>query len=326
MPSWVEAQKAFKAFPKSPNGSPDFDEFRRVRYRRLEKYTQRPLIVYSTDFLNRPKLQACNEDIAIDLSDRDGVLEVTRALNSDKVDFIICSLGGMPEAADSIVTILRRKFKHIRVIVPSVAKSAAAMIALSGNELVMDADAELGPIDPQFVLRNSHAPAPAQAIIDQFEKAQEVVGKDPARLGAWLPILQQYGPALYQQALNAIEMSKNYVRDYLKTGIFAGEADGAKLSDDVVQYLGDHNKFKTHGARIGVPELRAVGLPVTVLNDDKEFHDLVQEISYGIAFTFQGTGCYRLWENSHGEGIFRLVQQQEIRIPMPPPHLLPGKK
>ena len=51
----------------------------------------------------------CGGDVEIDLTDRDGVIEV-----------------------------------------PSVAKSAATMIALSGDELLMERNAELGPIGPQF--------------------------------------------------------------------------------------------------------------------------------------------------------------------------------
>jgi len=77
MPSWVDVDKAIKARAK-PDGSVDIDAYRREQYANLEAHTKRPLIVYATDFLNRPKLQACNEDIQIDLSDREGVLEVTR--------------------------------------------------------------------------------------------------------------------------------------------------------------------------------------------------------------------------------------------------------
>ncbi|KKL85523.1 hypothetical protein LCGC14_1953850, partial [marine sediment metagenome] len=60
------------------------------------------------------------------------------------------SPGGLPEATDSLVEIVRSKFRHIRFIIPSVAKSAATMFALSGDKLLMERSAELGPIDPQF--------------------------------------------------------------------------------------------------------------------------------------------------------------------------------
>jgi ClpP class serine protease len=48
--------------------------------------------------------------------------------------------------------VLRSQFKTVRVLVPVMAKSAAMMIARSANEILMPISAELGPIDPQFLL------------------------------------------------------------------------------------------------------------------------------------------------------------------------------
>ena len=139
---------------------------------------------------------------------------------------------------------------------------------------MVEADAELGPIDPQMSIRRGDTTvrAPAQAIIDQFEKAQQLIGANTSRLPAWMPILQQYGPALYQECLNAISLSKRYVREWLSTGMLAGEDPKRRkrIADRVVNYLGSHNRFKTHGARVGVTELQSTGLPVELLNDDAD--------------------------------------------------------
>jgi ClpP class serine protease len=61
---------------------------------------------------------------------------------------------------------LRNKFAHIRFIIPSLAKSAATMLVMSGDEILMDTGAELGPIDPQMQTA-SGSYAPAGAILDQ---------------------------------------------------------------------------------------------------------------------------------------------------------------
>ena len=92
---------------------------------------------------------------------------------------------------------LRQRFKHVRFIVPNIAKRAATMMAMSGDEIWMDANAELGPVDPQLVFRKgdgSMVQAPAQAIVDQFDDGQKAIGADPKRLPAWMPILPQYEP------------------------------------------------------------------------------------------------------------------------------------
>jgi len=318
--SWDEVRRELLERRIPPNNTIDFDGLRREKYARVEAITGRPLVVYASDFLNRGKLAACGGDVEIDLGDRDGLIEVTNRLPGDKVDVLIYSPGGLPDAADSIVKIIRSQFEHTRFLVPSVAKSAATMIALSGDELLMERNAELGPIDPQFRLMRadgSIVTAPAQAIIDQFEKAQDLIGKDPTKLAAWIPVLQQYGPALYQQCLNAIDLSKDYVRDWLRTGMFRNEKDAADRAKRVTDYLGDHNQFKSHGARVGVKELRDRGVPVVVINDDAAVYDAVMTVHHALMLTFGGTTAYKIFENSRGAAMIRLVQQQ-IQFVMSP--------
>jgi serine dehydrogenase proteinase len=308
------------------NNAIDFDSFRREKYAAVERLTGRPLIVYATDFLNHAKIQACRGDVEIDLSDRDGFLEVTRDITVDKADVMIFSPGGLPDAADSLVHIIRSKFAHTRFIVPAIAKSAATMIALSGDELLMERDAELGPIDPQFRITRADGTSvmsPAQAIIDQFGMAQTLVGKDPTKLPAWLPILQQYGPSLYQQCLDAIELSKKYVGEWMTTGMFKALDDKDQRAQKVVDYLANHNEFKSHGARVGVQEMTArAGVDIKVLNDDAPLCDAVMAAHYAVMLTFSGTGAFRIIENSRGAAYIRSVQVQVV--PPSGPHVGPG--
>lgn len=280
-------------------------------------------MIIASDFLNRAKIAACGGDVSIDLADRDGIIEVTSQLPNESVDVLVFSPGGLPDAAESIVQIIRSKFTHTRFIVPAVAKSAATMMALSGDELLMERNAELGPIDPQFQVSRpdgSVTSAPAQAIVDQFEKAQDLIGKDPSKLPAWLPVLQQYGPALYQQSLNAIELSKDKVREWLVTGMFRGIVD-PKTRDErakgVAEYLGNHNQFKSHGARVGIKELRDHQVPVVDINDSPPLQDAVMSVHHALMLTFGGTGAYKLFENSRGQALIRLVQATQVQLPFP---------
>lgn len=312
MASWNAVKAELDKRQKLSNGSHDFDTFRRDKYAAVEKLTGRPLLVYATDFLNKDKVNACKGDVEINLTDRDGLIEITQDLHDKQADVLVYSPGGLPDATDSLVQILRSKFDYTRFIVPGVAKSAATMMVLSGDELLMERNAELGPIDPQFqFVKADGTPvnAPAQAIIDQFEKAQDIIGQDPKKLAAWIPILQQYGPALYQQCLNAIDLSKRYVFEWLRTGMFKAQGASAEAAAKrVVEYLGNHNQFKSHGARVGVAELRNHGVPAKILNEDKPLHDAVMTVYYALLLTFGGTGAYRIIENSRGAAYIRVVQ------------------
>lgn len=319
MGSWTESVQALAAH-KTPQGTPDVDAYRRLQYARVEQHTGRPLIVYATDFLNKQKVQACGGDVEIDLSDRDGLIEVTRGVKSNKADVLIYSPGGLPEAADSLVHIIRNKFKHVRYIIPSVAKSAATMMALSADEILMEENAELGPIDPQFRFvkgDGTQVMAPAQAIIDQFEKAQDLIGNDTKKLAAWIPILQQYGPSLYQQSINAIDLAKKNVREYLKSWMFKGNPKAGALAGGVVNYLGNHNAFKSHGARVGIKDLVKHKVKASAINDDPELLDRVMSTYFAITLTFGGTGAYKIFENSSGHAMIRIVQVQQIQFAPP---------
>jgi hypothetical protein len=149
-------------------------------------------------------------------ADKDSFVDATRNLPGPELDILIESPGGLAEAVESIVAILRAKYDHIRFLVPGMAKSAATMLALSGDQIVGGVTSELGPIDPQMPTgRGGYAPA--QAILDQFEEASRALKADPQAMSAWLPILQQYGPALLQECRNRQLLSEQLVSTWLET-------------------------------------------------------------------------------------------------------------
>ena len=55
----------------------------------------------------------------------------------------------MADAAERLVKILRSNFDEVNFLIPHSAYSAATMLALSGDSIVMHPSAVLGPIDPQ---------------------------------------------------------------------------------------------------------------------------------------------------------------------------------
>lgn len=98
----------------------------------------------------------------------DSVYTVLRGLGSvDKLGVILFSSGGDIDEAYIIATQLQRIAKEKLVVyVPRYAKSAATLIALSGDEVVMLPVAELGPIDPVIYDRKSERYVPLQSILE----------------------------------------------------------------------------------------------------------------------------------------------------------------
>ena len=73
---------------------------------------------------------------------------VRRLPPGSEVDLLLESLGGSIDAACTVTSICKSRFQRVAVLVPFMAKSAATLIALMADELVMAGSAQLGPVDP----------------------------------------------------------------------------------------------------------------------------------------------------------------------------------
>ena len=284
-------------------------------------------MIYAVAFDHRAKVQLSGSDISITEHDKDGWLEVTRNLPDGPLDVMLHSPGGSPFVAEWVVTMLRSRFGPIRVLVPHSAKSAAAMIALSADEILMDEVGELGPIDPQMVISSDEGTvvSPAQAILDQFDDAKEDVTGNPERLAPWLPILRQYGPSLLEESRNAIALSKKLVRTWLRTYMFAGQADAVNRARRIAAWIGNHNNFKAHPRMIGIELLLKKGVDVVDLREHPQLRDAIRDVWSIYRLTLDDTNAFKMFENSRGDAFIRGVTQQLVQIAQPGPQVQPQK-
>lgn len=299
---------------KQKDAEKKFDGTRRGQVRALAEYTGRPALLYASDFLGKG---AGIPQTSINLGDKEGFREICHDIEGPNIDVVIHSPGGEIEAAESIVKLLRRRFDNVRFFVPNIAKSAATMMALSANEIWMDPDAELGPIDPQLVIRTSGGirVTAAQAIIDQFDSMTEKIKNDPGSLPVYIPILQTFAPALYQQAENALELAKNLVSEWLKRYMFHEDNDGADKARCVAEYLGDHNNFRSHSRGVTLEDFRSIDALKTVrvrnLADEPELFNRVRAIELAVSHTFNGTTALKVYDNSENRGMAISLQARK---------------
>ncbi len=312
MTSWeqvnAEVDSAVQTF-----GLSGVDVVRRKKLREFSEYTRRPAILYAADMFNTGKVQAARGETSILLGDKDGFREALNGIRGEKIDIIIQSPGGSPEATESLVKLLRSKFTDIRFIVPSVAKSAATMFAMSGNKIILGDDAELGPTDPQIVING--IPNPAHAVLEQFNQAKKEITQNNSVLSAWMPILQQYGPSLLTVCNNAIKLSVSLVKEWLAIYMLAGERRARSRATLISKYLSG-NKHLSHNRSINIQELQSKGVKISFAREnDGGLADLILAIHYSVLQTFTRTGAYKIFENHAGKGYYQLVQV----IPLPPP-------
>lgn len=312
MPSWGEILREVQESAQARGGSPDFDGIRRRYLAELNALTQRNVILYATDWFNKPSPAA-----SINLEDMQGMMEVCRGLEGPNLDVILHSPGGSAEATASIVRYLRRKFSNIRVFVPLAAMSAATMWALAADEILMGKHSQLGPIDPQLVTPQGQMPA--RAIIEQFEKAKAQCAENPAVVAAWFPMLQQYGPSLLEQCEKAEQLAKRLVTEWVEKYMFAGKRGSKAKAERVAGYFADYQTHQSHSLGIDRDQARSVGVRVIDLEKDQALQDAVLSVYHATVHTFAGP-CIKLVENHLGRAFAKMAQQIVIPVagPLPP--------
>jgi ClpP class serine protease len=107
----------------------------------------------------------------IDIQDSEEILRAIRATPNDQpIDLILHTPGGLVLAAEQIARALVEHKGKITVFVPHYAMSGGTLIALAADEIIMDANAVLGQVDPQI----GEMPAASIVKILNFKKPSQV--------------------------------------------------------------------------------------------------------------------------------------------------------
>ncbi|MFA5020528.1 MAG: hypothetical protein WC517_00470 [Patescibacteria group bacterium] len=287
------------------------DSFRREKIKEIKGITKREVLIYFSDFKKNHPLGA------ITWEDKTCFADVIEGLDKKGVDIVIHSPGGSAEATQSLVCMLREHFDNVRFIVPNMAKSAATMMVLSGNEILMDDRSELGPIDPQIQINGNFVPA--QTLIDGFEEAKKVItdaGTDI--LPAYLPLLNKYDLHILQICENAKRLSEELVKDWLSRYMFLGDEKAAEKAENIAKNLADHKKYLSHGRPIGINEARSIGIRISDLRDNLPLREKIWELYCILEIMLDRSPIIKLYENSNGVFLAKNIPFQQIMIPQVP--------
>jgi Serine dehydrogenase proteinase len=118
---------------------------RRDIYKAIENHRQHPLIVYVTS-----KRDGVNASMASDALPY--LIDQLEKLpqGAKELDFLIASFGGDPMVAWRMMSLIRQRVDKVSVLVPQSAYSAATLVALGADEIVMHPYSHLGPVDMQI--------------------------------------------------------------------------------------------------------------------------------------------------------------------------------
>src|ERR1035441_7353440 len=315
----------YELISKPQNGQERFNH-RQALLKAIEKKTGRPMVVYAANTI------VPNIPSSLDHSDITPFSDLSRTITGTAVDVLLHSPGGLAEAAERIVHLLRARFTSVRFVIPHSAFSAATMLATSADELLLADTSALGPIDPQIVTKDPQtgqtAIVPTQAILEGFENAKADIKADPEVLGVYLPLLAKLDLALFEMCKNANQLSKTLVTEWLKTSLLKDEADPAARADYIAEYLSKHKDRLSHGRpitlKIAKDELQ-IKRVVDLKTDPAG--DLINELWAEVEWYIETTGTSKFFENAYGVAFRRAFQvQQQIAafpfpFPVPPPSI-----
>lgn len=247
---------------------------RKPLYERLEELRGLPLLVYTTS-------QRSNIGGQISADAINQFIDQILLISSDKeeVDLLIESLGGDGIASWRIISLLRTRFRKVNVLIPHSAFSAATLLALGADQIIMGKFGCLGPIDPQITVRKKDGTTQQFAYEDivaflEFAKKEGGLTEQSHLEKAFTKLSETVEPAVLGFANRA---------SFLATAI--GEKLLQKHMQDKVQ-AGDiarklNKNFFNHGHALSRDEAKEIGLNIVIPSDD------IEEVIWNIHKSFE---------------------------------------
>lgn len=213
----------------------------------------------------------------------------------ETLSVILTTNGGSAEVAERLVYVFRHHFEIVNFYIPDYAYSAGTILCMSGDDIFMDYQSVLGPIDPQVQNKDGRF-VPALGYLDSI---QELI--DLARTGnisqAEFLILKDFDLAelkVYEQARDlTIDLLKEWLVKYKFKNWETKETTGLKVTynekrrraEQIAQKLSDNKRWHSHGRTLNIEKLTEIGLRINDLTYDKndlrllirELHNLILE-------------------------------------------------
>lgn len=224
-------------------------------YKEIEAHRSRPLIAYVTSMRRNVHAEIAADAIPELLTQLDALPQ-----NTKELDFFLASYGGDGTVAWRIVSLIRERVAKFSVLIPQAAFSAATLIALGADEIVMHPHGNLGPTDPQITNRakNVHFGSEDLAAFLKFAK-NEVGLTDQAPL---LELFKQFSTEVgfvgvgvaARSAQMSQTMGEKLLRLHMKSD---NQTQKARAISDAL-----NTKYFHHGHPVSRSEAKEIQLPV----------------------------------------------------------------
>ena len=206
--------------------------------------------------------------------------DVLRELDpAEKLDLFIYSRGGAIEVPWRIASALRQYATNWNILIPFRANSAATLLALGADEIVLGRHGELGPIDPILsIQRRTGVPGhPDGTPVDDTINVEDVMAylrfvREQVGLtdqSALAESLGRLAERLDAVGLGSVYRTRSHIRDVAHRMLTSRQTPpNDRVMETIVETLA--TRVYAHGHAIGFSEARDIGLPVVEAEDDLE--------------------------------------------------------
>lgn len=245
---------------------------------RIEELRNSKVICYLTS--DRPNLNVMISADVVRLI-YNHLLELPQGQDTENIDFFIYSTGGHGDVPWKLVPMFREFCKNFSVLIPFKAYSAATLIALGADSIVLGKKAELGPVDPsisspfhpkdEFKKESAPLKIGVEDITAFVNFIKERVGlTDQAALGSSINLLvEKVGPLALGNLTRFYFHTRMVIEKLLQT-------HRNKVTDDKIQHISDNltEKAYFHGHSINRKEARS-DYQLKVNYPNQELEDLI---------------------------------------------------
>lgn len=196
---------------------------------------------------------------------------------------LLASPGGSGETAIRMVRSMQSRCTELTILLPDMAKSAATLMCLGADRLIVGPGGDLGPVDPQFQIKGSLVGA--KDIVDAVDEAEDRITRSPDTFPLFANLLADVNMMLLRQARNALEQSEALVRDALSCGHRTADDVDALTERLKGPLIGEP---ATHSAVISAASARELGLPAR----DAEIDSPEWRLVWNLWTRYYALGCY----------------------------------
>ncbi|HEU4325880.1 MAG TPA: hypothetical protein VFS21_22260 [Roseiflexaceae bacterium] len=294
--------------------------------RRLEELRGARTALYIAE--DRPPAKAIDEDDSLILYEL-----LRRGGPQRRLDLVLHQFGGRVNASRRIALLLRSYAAQLHVLIPYKARSAATVLALASDQIVMGPLAELSPIDPQ-IAASGDPPAGTPALmsvedIRAFRRmAEDWFGlqREEHAMQAFALLSQRLFPATLGNFFRADQQIRLIAEELLRFHLPEAAVEERRR---VVQQLA--SGYYAHDYSITREEAQRLGLRVLAASAPEE--KLLWEIWQGCRRLFEIPGLAAQAADETVDGVIasadfnalHVVRWAEVQPPPVPPGGRPAR-